>query len=159
MSDPTSIKADLVPYTSEYAGQVRSWIDTEETYKLVCRGTNFPPPDDIIDSWQREGVVSYLMFSEGRPVAYGELWDRSGEQAIELNHIIVDQYKRSRGFGTKLIQLLYDRASTRPGIAKVLLNLYNDSQEVLGCYLKAGFEIVGTATHIEGLKMMRLVRK
>jgi RimJ/RimL family protein N-acetyltransferase len=158
MSEPTRVKADIVPYTPEYSAVVRSWIDSPETYRLVCRGISFPPPDDIVDSWQRQGVSSYLLFSERRPVAYGELWDRRTEQAIELAHMIVDQYLRSQGYGTKLLQLLYDRAAERPGIARVLINLYHQSPEALSCYLKAGFELVGTTAHVEGLRMSRLVK-
>ena len=158
MEEPTQqVKADLVPYTSEYAGIVRSWMETEETYKLVCRGTNYPPPDDIVDSWQRQGVTSYLLISGRKPVAYGEIWDRKAEQAVEIAHVIVETYKRSQGIGTKLLELLFNRASQRAGITRVLINLYNDSTEVLGCCLKAGFEIQGTATHVEGLKLAREV--
>ena len=58
-----------------------------------------------------------------------------------------------------MLQLLYNRASERPGVTKVLINLYNDAPEVLGCYLKAGFELQGTATHIEGLKLARFVKR
>jgi len=159
MDHSTRIKADLVPYTSEYSAVVRSWIDSEETYHAVCRGISFPPPDDIVDSWQRQGVASYLLIADRRPAAYGELWDRRAENAIEIAHVLVDNYQRSRGFGTKLLQLLYDRAAERPNISRVLLNLYHDSPEALGCYLKAGFELIGTATHIEGLKMVRSVRR
>ena len=158
MSDFPKVKADLVPYTSEYSSVVRSWIDTEETYDLVCRGMNFPPPDDLVDSWQRKGVHSFLLFSESKPIAYGEIWDRKAEQAMEVAHLIVDRYKRSRGYGTKLLELLYNRAAQSAGVNRVLLNLYHQSPEVLGCYLKAGFEITGTATHIEGLKMVRHVK-
>ncbi|MCP4685050.1 MAG: GNAT family N-acetyltransferase [bacterium] len=159
MSDPARVKADLVPYTQEYSGVVRSWIESEETYQLVCRGINFPPPDDIVDSWQRKGVVSYILYANQKPVAYGEIWERPVEQAAEITHVLVDPYKRSRGYGTKLLELLYERAATRRGVARVLVNLYHQSPEALGCYLKAGFELTGTATHIAGLKMMRLVEK
>ncbi|RKX24710.1 MAG: hypothetical protein DRP45_07630 [Candidatus Zixiibacteriota bacterium] len=159
MSNPIRIKADLIPYTKEYSGVVRSWIDTEETYQFVCRGIDFPPPDDVVDGWQRQGVISYLLFSQRKPVAYGELWERKIEQAFEIAHVVVDQYQRSRGFGTKLVQLLFNRIAERPGTAKVLINLYHDSPEALGCFLKAGFELTGTSTHVEGLKMMRMVEK
>ncbi len=115
MDDSTQIKADLIPYTAEYSGIVRSWIESEETYRMVCRGISFPPPDDIVDSWPRKGVSSYLLISDRKPVAYGELWDRRTENAIELAHIIVDTYQRSRGYGTKLLRLLYNRAAPRPG--------------------------------------------
>lgn len=159
MDDSTQVKADLVPYTAEYAGIIRSWIECEETYRLVCRGTNFPPQEDLVESWQRKGVSSFIMISNSKPIAYGELWDRRTENGVEIAHVIVDTYKRSRGYGTKLVELLYNRAASRPDVSRVMINLYHDSAEVLGCYLKAGFELAGTATHIEGLKLVRPVRR
>jgi ribosomal protein S18 acetylase RimI-like enzyme len=159
MDDHIQVKADLVPYTSEYAAVVRSWIESEETYQLVCRGINFPPPDDVVESWQRQGVKSYLLISHRKPIAYGELWERKAEQAVEVAHVIVDTYQRSHGFGTKLLQLLYNRAADMPGVLRVLVNLYHDDSEVLGCFLKAGFEITGTATHVEGLRLVRVVER
>jgi ribosomal protein S18 acetylase RimI-like enzyme len=159
MSEPTRAKADIVPYTSEYSTTVRSWINSEETYDLVCRGINYPPPEDVVDSWQRKGVRSFLLYSHNRPVAYGELWERQVEQALEVAHLLVDPMRRGEGFGSKMAELLYERAAATPGIARVLVNLYHEDEEVLGCLLKAGFEIVGTSEHIEGLRMMRLVLK
>ncbi len=159
MSESTRVKADIVPYTSEYSKVVLSWIDTEETYKNVCRGTNFPPPDDLVDSWQREGISSYLLFSTGKPVAYGELWNRPLELAIEIAHLIVAPYKRSRGYGTKMLELLYQRAAQRPNITKVILNFFDGDEIALGCYLKAGFELESTTRTTSGLRMVRLVEK
>ena len=159
MDDSTQVKADLIPYTSEYAGIVRSWIECEETYRLVCRGVDFPPSDDLVESWQRKGVTSFLLISDRKPVAYGELWERKAEHAVEIAHVIVDTYQRSRGFGTKLLQLLYSRAAHRAGVTKVLINLYHDDVEALGCFVKAGFELAGTATHIQGLRLARRVKE
>ena len=159
MSDSTRVKVALVPYSAEYSGMVRSWIDSEETFFFVCRGKDFPPQDDIVESWQRKDVSSFLLYSNNKPVAYGELWDRRLERAVEIAHLIVDPYQRSRGFGTKMVELLYQRAATRPGVTKIMVNLYNDSEAALGCYLKAGFELVSTATYTMGLKLVRLVKK
>lgn len=159
MADPTRIKADIVPYTAEYSAQVRTWINTEKIYYYVCRGKDFPPPEEIVDSWQRKDVSSFILFSENKPVAYGELWARPMERAIEIAHLIVDPYRRSKGFGTKMLGLLYNRAATRAEVTKVLINLYNDSTVALGCYLSAGFELVGTANYTMGLRMVKLVRK
>jgi GNAT superfamily N-acetyltransferase len=159
MDSTSRARADLVPFTSEYSAVVRSWIESEETYDLVCRGIEFPPPDDIVDSWQRKGVRSYLLFSHSRPVAYGELWERRAELSVEVAHLLVDPRQRGQGFGTRLLELVYDRGATIIWVRQVLLNLYHQSPEALGCYLKAGFELIGTATHIEGLKMMRKVNR
>ncbi len=158
LNEYTRVKADLVPYTAEYSRVVLSWIDSEETYRNLCRATEFPPPEDLVDSWQREGISSYLLFSEGKPVAYGELWEKPLETAIEIAHLIVDPYKRSRGFGTKMLKLLYERAAQRPNVVKVILNLFNSDEIALGCYLKAGFELVGITSYAAGLRMVRMVK-
>lgn len=158
MSEPISAKADLIPYSEEYSSQVRSWIESEETYFLVCRGREFPPPEDIVDSWQRPDVSSFLLFSDRRPIAYGELWNRPNERAVEIAHLIVDPYRRGEGLGTKMLTLLYQRAAERKNVVKVLINLYNDNEIALRCYTDAGFELIGTATHTMGLKMVRIVK-
>jgi len=158
LSEFTHVKADIVPYTAEYSRVVFSWIDSKQTYSNVCRATNFPPPDDLVDSWQRKGVSAYLLFTSGKPVAYGELWDKPLDMAIEIAHLIVDSHKRSRGYGTKMLELLYQRAAERPNVVKVILNLFSGDEIALGCYLKAGFELVGTTNYSAGLKMIRMVK-
>ena len=157
MPERTQAKADIVPYTAEYAQAVRSWIDSEETYHNVCRGKDFPPPDDIIDSWQRDSVKSYILLWQRKPVAYGELFNRPLEMAMEVAHLIVDPFKRSEGYGAKMLDLLYHRAAHRPNVAKVLLNLYGDCTVTLGCYLKAGFVIESASSYTVGLRMVRMV--
>jgi len=158
MTEPTRVKADLVPYTPDYSNLVRSWLDSPETYSQVCRGrTDFPPSEDVVDTWQRDGVVSYLLLVNRQPVAYGELWERPTEMAVEITHLMVDQFKRSQGYGTRLLQLLYDRAAERKGVHKVILFLTGHNEEALGCYVKAGFELVGTTQAVAGLKMVRYV--
>jgi hypothetical protein len=56
-----------------------------------------------------------------------------------------------------MLRLLADRASQRPKVRQIQVNLYSASEEALGCYLKAGFELVGTSPWTMGLKLVRLV--
>ncbi|MCK4574646.1 MAG: GNAT family N-acetyltransferase [candidate division Zixibacteria bacterium] len=158
MSEPTQVKADLIPYTDEYADMVRGWIDSEETYQFVCRGKNFPPPDELVKSWQREGIASFLLFADRKPVAYGELWNRPKELAVEIAHVLVNPYSRSQGLGTKMVNLLYARGAARPDVAKVLANVYNENEFGLACLLKAGFELVSTTNFGGGLRVVKMVR-
>jgi GNAT superfamily N-acetyltransferase len=148
MSSPSHPKADIVPYTREYAQTVRSWLDTKEALHDVCRGKDFPPPGDIVDTWQRKEVSSYLLFSSGNPVAYAELW----------NNLVVNPTRRKEGFGTRLVELLYEQGAARNDVAKVIINLYNENSAALNCFLKAGFELVGTTTYTQGLRIVRMVR-
>ena len=157
MTEQTHAQADLIPYSEEYAQTVRSWINTEETYLNVCHGKNFPPPDDIVESWQRPDVASYLLFGENSAIAYGELWIRDVERSVEIAHLIVDPFKQDKGYGTKMLNLLYNRAAARPLINKVILHLRGCDEVILGCYLKAGFELVGKTAIGDGLRMIRVV--
>jgi predicted GNAT family acetyltransferase len=158
MSGPTHPKADIVPYTAQYSQTVRAWIDSEETLADVCRGKDFPPANDIVDTWQRKEVNSYLLVSKGKPVAYAELWNRPNEMAVEIAHLVVDPTKRGEGYGTRMVQLLYEQGSARNDVAKVIINLYNENSVALNCFLNAGFELIGTTTHTQGLRILRMVR-
>lgn len=159
LSDQAEIKADIVPYTDEYADYIRKWIDTPETFRFVCRGKDFPPPENIVKSWQRDSVTSFILIESRKPVAYGELWKREDETAVEIAHVLVDQYKRSMGYGTKMVELLYNRASSRSDITKIIINLYQDNPIALGCFMKAGFEISSTTSYTTGLRMVKYILK
>ena len=152
------LKADIIGYTEEYAAVVRSWIDSDETYHNLCRGNDFPPPEDIVHSWQRSSVLSKLLLAKRKPIGYGELWARPAELAVELAHLLIDPAHRSEGYGSALVEHLFQNAARRPGVAKVIINLNAKSEHVLGCYLKAGFQLIGTTKHVPGLRMIRLTR-
>lgn len=150
-------KADIVGYTKENSLAVRSWIDSEETWQALSPGREFPPPENVVDSWQSAKVSSYVLMSANKIVAYGELWDKPQRLAVEISHLLVDPFKRGEGYGTKMLELLFQRASRRQGVSQVLINLLGEDQDILSCYLKAGFEIVGTTSHTTGLRLTRVV--
>lgn len=157
MSSTPSAKADIVPFTKEYSATVRQWIDSPEVLHDVCRGKDFPPAQDIIDTWQRKEVSSYLLMASGKPVAYAELWNRANELAVEIAHLLVDPAKRGQGYGTRLAHLLFEQGAARPEVAKVIAYLYNENSAALGCLLKAEFELAGTTSYTQGLRIVRIV--
>lgn len=158
MSEPIHAKADIVPFTKQYSLKVRSWIECEETLYDVCRGKDFPPAQDIVDTWQRKEVSSYLLFKSGKPVAYAELWSRPNELAVEVAHLVVDPALRGQGLGTRMVSLLYEQAAARADVAKVIINMYNENPAALDCFLRAGFELTGTTSYTQGLRLIRMVR-
>ncbi len=158
MTDSKAIKADIVPYNSGHSSLVHSWIDNETCHYNVCLGRGFPPPENLVESWQRDSVKSYLMMISGDPVAYGELWDKPFEMAVEIAHLLVDPAKRSRGYGARMLELIFEKASQRKDVASVQLNLFVQSKAALNCYLSAGFELIGAANYATGLKMIRMIK-
>ncbi|MGH8015825.1 MAG: GNAT family N-acetyltransferase [Candidatus Zixiibacteriota bacterium] len=158
MSSSKIIKADLVPFTLNQSDLVLSWIDNEKCYFDLCLGKGYPPPLDLVESWQKDGVKSYLLYAQSQPVGYAEFWERPFELAVEIAHLLVDPAKRFQGYGTRMVELLFENACERTDIASVHLNLFVQNKAALNCYLKAGFELVGAANYATGLKMIRMLK-
>jgi len=155
VTEPARVKADLVPFRPEDAEKVMSWIDSGETLQYLCGDDTWPPAEDLLASWQKADAASYLLLADRRPVAYAEIWDRPLEQAAEIGHLLVDPARRGRGYGTLMLRLLVERAAHHPRVRRVVLNFHHGDETVLGCYLKAGFELVGSGPDGEGLRMER----
>lgn len=155
MTEPTHAQADLVPFTGEYAPRVMLWVDSEETYRNLCGEMPYPPNEDLVETWQRPDVTSFLLFANHQPVAYAELWDVAIEKGVEVVHLVVDPARRGRGYGTLMLNLLAERAASRRGVRIAIVNFFHGDETVLGCYLKAGFELVGTQPVGDGLRMER----
>lgn len=159
MSDQSRVKADIVPYTADYARTVHSWIDSRETAANLELTVDYPPGDDVIETWQEENMVSYLLMSGAGPVAYGELWYRPAELAMQVRRLLVAPRYRDNGFGCKMLLLLCEIAGRRKEVAKVYLTVNWDNRTALGCYLKAGFTVAGTTHDKPGLYLTRLVER
>ncbi|MBD3404113.1 GNAT family N-acetyltransferase [candidate division GN15 bacterium] len=159
VSDSTRVKADIVKFTSEYARTVRGWIDSEETAASLGLTDEFPPPEDIVETWQSDDMTGWLLLSGNGPVAYAELWPKPAELAMEIRRLLVDPRRREQGFGCKMLTLLHEAAGRRPEVAKVAMQVAWDNRNALGCYLKAGFTVAGTTHDKPGLYLVRMIER
>lgn len=157
MSEPTRVKADIVPYTAEYAATVQGWIDSEETFRALGGHEEYPPADDLVASWQTEQRTSHLLFSNNRPIAFAQLWDHPLEMAVEIEHLLVKPDMRNHGVGSRMLVLLYEFASRWRGLAKVIAHVPQDQPAALACCLKAGFSMEGMSSFKNSIRMLRLV--
>ena len=116
------------------------------------------------------GIVGFGQMGSG----IAQVSAAAGYQVLAMD-LAEQAFKRGLGYITKSLdkaiekgkadQALKDKvlgnikqAQMKREVTRVMINLYNDNEIALGCYLKAGFELVGTATHTMGLKMVRVIR-
>jgi ribosomal protein S18 acetylase RimI-like enzyme len=143
--------SELIPYSPHHARTVLGWIDSEETLcALDCPGT-FPPHDELVDRWQDDEVRSFLLSTEHGVVAYGELRPSYASLGADIQHVLVSPVHRGQGFGSRIVAALVGRAGELPGIAKLQAILPGDSEPALGCFLRAGFRLIGTRAEQAGL--------
>ncbi len=157
MSALSRVQTYLAPYEPPYASVVRGWLDSLATVTAVCRSETWPVEEDIVDSWQRDNVTGWLLFDDRQARAYGELWPRPKESAIEIAHLLVDPALRRRGLGRELLRRLSARAEEDPSVDRVLINIYTDNEAALGLAMASGFELMGTNKYVEGLQLVKLL--
>jgi GNAT superfamily N-acetyltransferase len=159
MADDTKQKADIIPYTAEFSGIVRGWIDSARTARNLGILDGYPPDDSIPERWQKSGVHGFILITGGVPVAYADVVERPPLLAVEFMHVLVEPSVRNQGYGSLMLNLLYDRVAHRREIAKVIINLEGDNKAALGCYFRAGFELAAANQYVAGLTLVRLPGK
>ena len=148
--------ADIIPFAESHATLVRSWIDTERTWRQLGGRGAWPPSDDLISGRQLNAMKSFLLLSRRLPVAYAELWPRPAQLAVEVKFLLVDPQHRNEGYGSRMLRLLWEEAGQRRGVARVILRLDEGDRRVLGCYLRAGFQISGASVP-SGLTLEKMI--
>ena len=79
-----------------------------------------------------------MLFREGRPVAYGELWVETDDDEAELAHLVVDPALRRQGLGRTLTVHLV-AAAREKGLANIVLRVDPDNVVGISCYAGLGF--------------------
>ncbi|WP_440067795.1 GNAT family N-acetyltransferase [Streptosporangium sp. OZ121] len=130
---------DLLPFAAAHATTVAGWPASPREVAMWCGRHEFPLPARVVTDWQQgEDVRSHMLFAQGDPLGYGELWVDTEEGEIELARIIVAPGVRGRGIGRELVRGLAALARDA-GYANVFMRVHPDNDRALRCYRGAGF--------------------
>lgn len=143
----------LIDYSAHHAAMVRGWIDTADTLTALGESQPFPPSETLPDDWQSEGIISRLLLTEHGIVAYAELRHMPTLMALEVHRLLVSPVFRGRGYGAAMLRKLVGQAGEQAGIATVRATVPISDPAAAGCFLKAGFQMVGTLPQGEGIML------
>ncbi len=104
-------------------------------------------------------MSSYLLLKTDKPIAYAELWSRPAEMGAEIKRLLVDPSRREEGFGRKMLDLVFDRATRKPGVVRLTCIIGSVDREVVACFISAGFELVAPGVNQLGLKLEKIVSR
>lgn len=142
----------LRPYKPQDAETIVSWIKDEEAlrkwssdryesypitaddinYKYMeCNGDckepdNFYPVTAVAD----EGIVGHLILR----------YTDKEKKTLRIGFVIVDDTKRGKGYGKRMIQMAAEYAFNMLGADKVTLGVFENNLPAYNCYKAAGFE-------------------
>lgn len=89
----------------------------------------------------------YVIRDAGHPVATGYL-EVQDDGAARIGRILVDQGRRGRGWGRRMVEALIARASTSPGVRTVQLRVYEQNLAARALYESLGFVDTGVRRQI-----------
>jgi ribosomal protein S18 acetylase RimI-like enzyme len=135
---------DLKPFDPAYAAVVAGWGGSPREVSMWCGLRECPVPASAVLGWQAGDVAGHLLFADGEPVGYGELWFDDEEDEIELARIIVAPAARGQGIGRELVRRLTDVALAT-AYPDIFMRVHPDNTAALRCYQRASFTPVDPA--------------
>ena len=137
----------LRPYEKNDAGIIVSWIGDEISFRKWCadRYDSYPlSAGDINRNYEeccKNGDFFPLTALDGSSV-FGHLIMRYTDEkksVVRFGFIIIDNKKRGRGYGKKMLEKAAEYAFEKLGAEKITLGVFDNNQSAYRCYRAAGF--------------------
>ena len=116
---------------------VAGWATTPAE-RQAWAALDHAPTSQTFAEWHADPDVEAYLLSDGRPVAYGELWVSTTEDEVELGRLIVAPDQRRRGVGRTLVTRLVHEARGL-GVSTAWVRVVPENVAALRCYQGAGF--------------------
>ncbi len=121
-----------VPTVTDLRNEIdRIEIGAPETDPHIVEAELRQPGTDLVrDSW--------LAFDDGRPVAYGLLWDESGGERVDIDHYVLPDHQHT---GLRVLAEMENRALTKAlanGAARAVVHLRLNSRPTTDTSLLTG---------------------
>lgn len=143
----------LRPYKSSDAERIVNWIEDEKAFRLWCadRFENYPLlPEDFDKLYQNRNDDFFGMIAEDEDNIIGHFFiQRLQQDKYKFGLIIVDNTKRGKGYGKRMLLEALNYAKTNLKATTVTLSVFDINESAYKCYLNLGFKETGNyVTHI-----------
>ena len=144
------MKIELLPFATHCAPMIAAWVSDD--ISLLWLAPRTPPPltpQKVLD-WHGAGKTALLAYVEGEdaPCGYAEInQTRSKPYELWLGHIIVAPQRRSRGIGSRFVDMLLDEAFESFGAQTVSLVVFPENVAAIRCYQRCGFAVTREECH------------
>ncbi|MCQ2974129.1 MAG: GNAT family N-acetyltransferase [Bacteroidales bacterium] len=126
---------------------ILSWCKDKHAFRLwsADRYKNFPAlPNDMINMYNSEKILPLTLVDENNIVGHLILrYPTENKEIVRLGFVIVDNNKRGKGYGKKMLNLAIDYAQKNLGAKKLTLGVFCENISALECYKSVGFKILG----------------
>ena len=136
----------LRPYESDDAQTILPWIGDEVAFRKWCadRYDTYPiTADDMnkqYDTSDHERFFPMTAVDESGIVGHLIMrFPDDDKTVLRFGFVIVDDRKRGRGYGKRMLEAAVSYALERFGVKKITLGVFDNNETAHRCYLSAGF--------------------
>ena len=132
----------LRTYKFSDAEKVKNWITNEKAFRLWCadRFEKYPLSADEFNNIYKTDNTMQGFIAEDDGEAVGHLFIQDlGNSKYKFGLIIVDNIKRGKGYGRKMLECAIDYAKEALGACSVTLSVFDTNTSAYNCYKKLGF--------------------
>ena len=129
------------------ASTILSWCKDKYAFRLwsADRYKDFPAkPEEMMEQYKGDNM--YPLTAVVGETIIGHILLRfpsEDKSVLRFGFVIVDDSKRGKGYGKKLLRLAIDYAKQELGAQNITLGVFCDNHSAIECYKSAGFRIRG----------------
>ena len=137
----------LRPFNINDAPTVLSWCKDKHAFRLwsADRYKDFPAQPKEMKK-QYEGENMYPLTAVVGEEIIGHIllrYPKEDRKLVRFGFVIVDDSKRSMGYGKQMLRLAIDYAKQELGAQKITLGVFCENLSAVECYKSVGFCITG----------------
>ena len=147
----------LRPCNINDAETILSWCKDKYAFRLwsADRYKDYPAkPDEMMEQYKGENMYPLTAIVGEEIIGHILLrFPSEDKSVIRFGFVIVDDSKRSKGYGKQLLRLAIDYAKQKLGARNITLGVFDNNPSAIHCYESVGFVVTRTdAYQIDGEK-------
>ena len=137
----------LRPFSINDASTILSWCKNKHAFRLwsADRYKDFPAqPDEMMVQYEGENMYPFTAVVGEEIIGHILLrYPKEDRKLVRFGFVIVDDSKRSMGYGKQMLRLAIDYAKQELGAQKITLGVFCENLSAVECYKSVGFCITG----------------
>ena len=141
----------LRPFSINDASTILSWCKNKHAFRLwsADRYKDFPAqPDEMMVQYEGENMYPFTAVVGEEIIGHILLrYPKEDRKLVRFGFVIVDDSKRSMGYGKQMLRLAIDYVQQELGAKRITLGVFSTNTSAYECYKSVGFRITGEDTY------------
>ena len=137
----------LRPFNINEAPTILSWCKDKHAFRLwsAARYKKYPAKsEEMMEQYKGDNMYPLTAIADDEIVGHILLrYPTEDRKLVRFGFVIVDDSKRSMGYGKQMLRLAIDYAKQELGAQKITLGVFCENLSAVECYKSVGFCITG----------------